>query len=180
MFFAYFRQPKNRPNPMCVSCTPPQHDASLIFFTQHWKVLLHPNQSSLGSVLIVSLRHVPRVAELTRAEMNGFHQIFRQLEPVLEGTFGASLVNLSCERNWAYRKSNPDPPFLNGEPNPHVHWHVVPRYKQRVRFMGVDWQDPAFGEPFIWRKRNIPPDVRLAIIKAIRRKLTIKYVKRVG
>ena len=159
MLLAYRRQPKDRLNAV-------------------WKALLHPNQSSLGSALIVSLRHVSKVGALTRVEMADFHQLFRQLESTLERTFGAALVNLSCERNWAYREKNPVPPFLEGQPNPHVHWHVVPRYRQRVRFMNIEWNDPTFGEPFLWRKKDIPEDVTVGIIHAIRQTLPIEYAKK--
>lgn len=178
MLLAYRRQPRDRPNQVCVSCTPQQNEARLIFFTERWKALLHPNQSGLGSALLVCRRHVSKVGALTQAEIVEFHKVFSQLERALESTFGASLVNLSCERNWAYREQNPDPPFLDGQPNPHVHWHVVPRYKQIVRFMGIEWEDPTFGQPFVWRKKGIPPEVTLAIIRAIRRKLPIEYLNK--
>ena len=56
---------------------------------------------------------------------------------ILEVALGATGVNLSCDRNWAYRERDPDPPFWEGRPNPHVHWHVVPRHRTPVKFRGL-------------------------------------------
>src|SRR5690606_15714930 len=119
--------------------------------------------------------HVPKVGELTQSEMVDFHQLFRCLESSLERSFGADLVNLSCERNWAFRSSNPIPPFLDGKPNPHVHWHIVPRYRKPVHFMGARWDDPTFGEPFVWKEKAIEEDITLGIIQILRRGLPVTY-----
>ena len=141
-------------------------------------MLLHPNQCGLGAVLIVSLRHVASVGKLNVDEAADFHRLFVLLEPALEKVFGASLVNVSCDRNWAFRKANPNPPFFEGRPNPHVHWHVVPRYPRKISFDSVEWSDTTFGEPFVWRKKAVPLGVRVKIIRAIRRKLPISFVKK--
>ncbi len=175
-FTTFRRQPRSWPDPVCVSCTPPGRDGNLIFFTAHWKVLLHPNQCSPGNVLVVSRRHAPKVSALTREEAMDFHRVLRHLEPALETALGATMINLSCDRNWAYRERDPDPPFHDGRPCPHVHWHVVPRFRAPVRFGGLRWVDPTFGEPFRWRHRTVPDNVRRALIHAIRRPLPIKYV----
>jgi diadenosine tetraphosphate (Ap4A) HIT family hydrolase len=176
MLRAFRNQPTDQPTPECVSCTPPEHDGNLIAFSTHWKILLHPNQSAFGNLLIVCLRHVPRISELTDSEFSDFHASYSLVERAIETRLGASLLNLSCERNWAYRDDNPDPPSLNGRPNPHVHWHVVPRYRQAIRFEGIEWDDPNFGDPFVWRKEEVPLSVRQAIIERIRSCLEIEYL----
>jgi diadenosine tetraphosphate (Ap4A) HIT family hydrolase len=148
---AYREQPVDALNPGCIACTSPSGDGTLICFTDHWKAILHPNQAGLGNTLIASLRHVQRLCDLTEEETRDFHAFWRVYEPALLESFGANLLNLSCERNWAYRRRKPDPPLLGGEPNPHVHWHVAVRYKTTVSFMGLDWEE-SWLRP--WRQRG--------------------------
>lgn len=172
---AYRPQPKDLLHPVCISCTPPANDANLICHTSHWKIILHPNQCSIGNTLIVSLRHVPRVSELTEQEALDFYHAWRIYEPALQRCFGTDLLNLACDRNFAFRAVNPEPPLNNGRPNPHVHWHVAARYSSGFSFMGLNWSDPNFGAPFVWRKMEVPTEVRSAIIAKIRSELPVTY-----
>ena len=115
-------------------------------------------------MLIVSLRHVARIGDLADDEIFEFFQLYRLVELAAESALGASMVNLSCLRNWAYRSENPDPPFSNGRPNPHVHWHVAPRYADPVEVAGDTFIDEDFGLELIWRARRIDASAAGAII----------------
>jgi diadenosine tetraphosphate (Ap4A) HIT family hydrolase len=174
--YAYTLQPVGTVNPVCAGCTQPPEDELLIAFTEHFKVILHPNQSSLGNVIIASRRHVARIADFNAAEQAEFIPLFTLIEPALEAAFGAVLVNLYYQRNWAYRTVNPDPPFKDGRPNPHVHCHIVPRYSRPVEFGGRRWVDATFGEPFVWDNVSLPAPLRLAIIERIRSKLPVRFL----
>ena len=172
---AYRTPPQTQLNTECVTCTPPEHDGEIIAFTDLWKVILHPDQSGLGSCLVAPLRHVPRLCDQTPEESIGFFELVRELEPALEHAFGATLINFSCLRNWAYRLHDPDPPFKNGQPNPHVHWHVLTRYARPVTFEGVTFTDEAFGEPFE-PKGESAKGIRREIIERIQGELELEYV----
>ena len=173
---AYTTHPTGPVNPQCASCTQPPEDALLIAFTEHFKVILHPNQCSLGNVIIASRRHVARICDFNAAEMAEFTPLFALVEPALEAAFEAELLNLYYQRNWAYRTQNPDPPFKDGHPNPHAHCHLVPRYSRPVEFDGHRWVDTTFGEPFVWGSVSLPAPLRLAIIARIRSQLPITYI----
>lgn len=164
-FFAFGAPPEAQFEMSCISCTPPDADPETLCFGDHWKVLLHPSQCGLGNVLLATRRHVPRMADLTAEEGREFQILIAMLEPALERAFGATLINMHYQRNWAFRAQNPDPPFKDGRPNPHVHWHVMPRYAEPVVFRGLTFDDPAFGEPFEWRDREVPADIRRAILR---------------
>lgn len=176
MLRAFSVQPQARFDPVCISCTLPEHDPEIIFFSDHWKVILHPSQCGLGSVLLSARRHVPRMADLSTEEGSDFQVVLRALEPALERAFGALLVNMQYQRNWAYQNHDPDPPLKDGRPNPHVHWHIMPRYAAPVSFGNVEFGDPTFGEPFEWREQHVPPSVRQAILVKIQQELDITFV----
>lgn len=167
--------PQTHLNVECITCTQPKDDSETITFTDHWKVILHPDQSGLGSCLVAPLRHVPRLCDQTAEEAADFHVLLSVLEPALEKVFGATLINFSCLRNWAYREHNPDPPFKEGRPNPHVHWHVITRYKSPVTFDGHKFTDPTFGEPFQYRGERAK-DSRGKVIKRIQSYLPLTFI----
>ena len=176
MFRAFSKPPELRLNTECISCTPPDGDPEIIFFSDHWKVVLHPSQCGLGNVLLAPMRHVPRMADLSAEEWTEFQAVIAVLEPALERAFGARLINMHYQRNWAYRAGDPDPPFRNGRPNPHVHWHLTPRYPAAVTVEGAVFDDPTYGEPFEWRNADVPVALRRTIIRRIQEELEITYL----
>lgn len=173
---AFRQQPIANYNRECISCTPPEDDDGIIAFTDHFKAIIHPNQSSLGAVLVATRRHVARIADFSPEEAAEFVPLLAVLEPAMERAFGAPLVNLDYQRNWAFRKENPDPPWRDGKPNPHVHFHIVPRYPDPVEFHGLRWEDPNFGEPFVWGKVAVPAESGLAIIHRIQSHLNLEFM----
>ncbi len=163
------------PDPVCITCTPPEADPDVIVFTEHWKVVLHPDQTMAGACLIGSRRHAPKISALTTDEATDFFSLYAAVELALEQSFGADLVNLSCLRNWAYRDVDPDPPRLDGHPNPHVHWHVAPRYRMSITVAGQTFTDAEFGDELTWTGRRLEHRVRRDIIDRIRRSLPIAF-----
>lgn len=156
-----------RLDPRCVSCTSPEDDVSTIAVSDFWKIVLHPDQTVPGSLLIVSLRHVPKLGLLKPDESADFFDIYRQVEAALESAMGATMVNLSCLRNWAFRENDPIPPLLDGRPNPHVHWHVAPRYREPVVVAGRVFRDEDFGDELRWRGVVASSDEQRQIIATV-------------
>lgn len=46
-------------------------------------------------------------------------------------------MHIECNRNNAFKSE----PF-----NPHVHWHIYPRYKEPVEIADIVFDDPMFGQ----------------------------------
>jgi diadenosine tetraphosphate (Ap4A) HIT family hydrolase len=161
-------------HPVCISCTAPEHDPSTFAVSEHWKVVLHPDQTVPGSLLIVSLRHVPKLSELSTAEAAEFFELATVVERALEAEVGATMVNFSCLRNWAFREVNPVPPLLDGHPNPHVHWHVAPRYRRSVTIGGDEFIDHQYGEELRWEARYVVEEVRTELIRRLTNALDIR------
>ena len=171
---AYRTEPPVALDPACVTCTQPEHDPDVIAFTDHWKIVLHPDQTTAGSCLIGARRHVQKLSSLTTDEASDFHHVVAVLEPALEAVVGADLVNFSCLRNWAYRLEDPEPPYQDGLPSPHVHWHVATRYRQPKVIQGVEFDDVDFGEELVWRQRRIDTVDRRFLLQRIRSALPVQ------
>jgi diadenosine tetraphosphate (Ap4A) HIT family hydrolase len=135
----------------CISCSLPEHQREAIAFSTHWNVIAVPQQFLPGYCLIVARRHIAMISELSTEEWSELYEVNRILEPALIKTFGADLVNFECLRNNAFRVANPVPPFKNGQPNPHVHWHVMPRYSKPVEILDRKFSDECFGSPYHFR-----------------------------
>lgn len=174
---AFKTQPQDNLNTECITCTKPSEDARNILFTEHWKALLHPTQNLLGSCLVAPIRHVHRLCDLTPEENQEFHELIQIFEPALENAFGADLINFMCLRNWAFREDDPDPPFKDGKPNPHVHWHVFTRYKEPVEFEGLTFEDPDFSHPIVFKPNTQSTKlIKDKIIQQIQKQLPIEFI----
>lgn len=133
----------------CYSCQHNQTDVSnFITQNQHWDVFLNPEQSYLGRMVIVARRHVASLSDLTPEEQTNFFNMVKVLEKAVVDAFGASLSNWCCLMNDAYQEANPQP---------HVHWHLRPRYNHSVTFNGMQFIDPEFGHHYS-RERKINVD----------------------
>ncbi len=161
-------------DPLCISCTAPENDPSTFAISEYWELVLHPDQTVPGSLLIVSLRHVPKLSELTQAEATEFFEPAAVVERALEDDLGATMVNFSCLRNWAFREANLVPPMLNGHPNPHVHWHVSPRYRQSVTICAEEFVDHQYGEELRWGARYVTEEVQIELIRRLSKAISIR------
>ena len=133
--------------------------------TQHWTIVLPPNQCLLGRCVVRLRRHTESIAELTDAEMLEFRNVAADLEQAERAAFGATMFNWSCLMNLAYRANPPDP---------HVHWWLVPRYDHPVEFADARFEDPEFGSPYDpARWWQAPKPVHQAMAEVLRRHLSI-------
>jgi diadenosine tetraphosphate (Ap4A) HIT family hydrolase len=129
--------------------------------TPLWRVVLAPNQSLLGTCIIHLKRHTGELANLTQEELLDWFEIVTDMERALQSAFSASMFNWSCYLNHAYRER---------EPNPHIHWWVVPRYRQDVVIRDWHFEDPHFGNPYDHdRWLEVPKEIHQEIVERIRK-----------
>ena len=104
---------------------------------EHWVATLRGNDQTLpGTSFITARRHVESLSSLTPSEQLEFFDIHAQLERAIMQAFGAAVINTSCLMNLAFREEDPEP---------HVHWHLKPRYAEPIEFAGHTFLDPEFG-----------------------------------
>jgi diadenosine tetraphosphate (Ap4A) HIT family hydrolase len=91
-----------------------------------------------------------------------FSKIVREMEVVIKKMFNPALFNWSCFKNATYRSDNPDP---------EVHWHLIPRYDSEVEFYGIKFEDPDFGyipQPIT---REVPREVMYSMLNEFKTNL---------
>ena len=139
----------------------------LIVETDYWIILLASDQRNLGTCVVALKRFEGDLAGLNNDEWQEFSKIVKKLEHALKSAFNTTMFNWGCLMNSSY---------LNDPPNPHVHWHMIPRYKEKKKFSGLTFEDPCFGSSTMKAKvgfRKVAEDVRIKVIKEIRDNLEI-------
>jgi diadenosine tetraphosphate (Ap4A) HIT family hydrolase len=137
----------------------------LILETEYWFILLAPDQKNLGTCVVALKRHEGDLGRLKDEEWQEFSKIVKNLQSALKKAFNSTMFNWGCLMNLSYLKDHPDP---------HVHWHFIPRYKQIIEFEGIIFEDPCFGFSTMKSKqgvRKIPQNVRMKIINRIKKYL---------
>ncbi len=126
--------------------------------TPYWIVFLAPNQSNIGTCVVALKRHYGTLEGLNDQEWLDFADIVKKLEHSLKNSFKATMFNWGALMNKDYMVENPDP---------HVHWHFIPRYRHQVEFEGLKFEDPYFGSMHPRPNRNLPYNIRKRIIEKI-------------
>lgn len=108
----------------------------LLAETPFWQIYLSEQQNYPGRCFIPLRRHAPSLGALTPEEWDELQIILGTLETVLCDELQASHVNFSCLMNGAYTSEYPQP---------HVHFHAVPRFPEPVSFGGMDFVDERYG-----------------------------------
>jgi diadenosine tetraphosphate (Ap4A) HIT family hydrolase len=128
--------------------------ATLIADYKHWVVLLRPAQVTLGSLILGA-----------KGDWTAFSQIppqaFAELAHVTH-CIETGLRNFS-----AYDKINY---LMLMMVDPHVHFHVIPRYAQAQRFEDAALPDAGWpGPPDLAKAATLPAEAQARLRDAIRR-----------
>lgn len=128
--------------------------ATLIADYKHWTVLLRPAQVTLGSLILGA-----------KGEWLAFSQIPPQAFAELAHVTRCLEAGLRSFR--AYDKINY---LMLMMVDPHVHFHVLPRYAAPQRFEDVDFPDTGWpGQPNLAGAVTLPAEVHTRLRDAIRR-----------
>ncbi len=115
------------------------NDEFLLAETEHWKIYLADEQNYPGRCIIPLKRHVSRLSELTREEWDDFHKVVCAVETALIAQLGSTNLNWTCLMNGGYAV----------EPsNPHVHFHLIPRYRNSITIGNQTFIDENFGDHY--------------------------------
>lgn len=121
---------------ICDPCEFMKAPTKQILVTDYWSVGVGNDQPYLGRAFCTLKSHKGKLGELSKDEWDDLQAIFRDLEQRYKKVFGADVINVECNMNHAFKTE----PF-----NPHIHWHIYPRYKNPVEVAGVVFEDPLFG-----------------------------------
>lgn len=139
----------------CDACEFIKAPKNQILATDYWTVGIGNDQPYLGRAYCTLKRHEGTLGDLSKEEWDDLQPIFKELEQRYTNVFGAELINVECNMNHAFKSE----PF-----NPHVHWHIYPRYSSSVEVAGVVFEDSLFGSHIDEDLVNIVDDTVVAEI----------------
>ncbi len=107
------------------------YPASLIADYQHWVVLLRPAQATLGALILACKDDATAFSDISPAAFQEFSRAIKDIETALFSAFSYDKLNY----------------LMLMMVDPHVHFHVLPRYAGRAAFEGISFEDPAWPKP---------------------------------
>ena len=118
----------------------------LLYKSSHWSFYLADIQDYVGRCILVLNRHCACLSELNITEWMELKTIIDKLEYIYKEVLGAELSNWSCLLNNFYKETIP---------NPHLHIHVRPRYKNAIIINKHAYEDTEFSHHYALRKEAL-------------------------
>jgi diadenosine tetraphosphate (Ap4A) HIT family hydrolase len=105
---------------------------SLIREYDSWVVLLRPQQVTLGSLVLACKEEVRAFRDISTDSVGEMHRAIVDIESTLSGLFSYEKINY----------------LMLMMVDPHVHFHVIPRYSRPLTCLGSEFGDPGWpGQP---------------------------------
>ncbi len=101
---------------------------TLIAEWEHWVVLLRPAQVTLGACVLACKEEAKAYSAISEAAAAEQGRIVRDLEQALGFAFNYDKINY----------------LMLMMVDPHVHYHVIPRYEQAQTFGGTTFEDAGW------------------------------------
>lgn len=111
----------------------------LLMESEHWVCFLADNQNYIGRCIIASKSHIESIDKLSNEEWLELKRIIERVQSALKSTLNASHFNITCLMNNAFKSEMP---------SPHMHFHIIPRYKKSVVINNNIYCDRQFGHHY--------------------------------
>ncbi|MBS0185972.1 MAG: HIT family protein [Proteobacteria bacterium] len=121
---------------------------------ENWILYLHPNQCYLGRTYLWAKRHdAVDFVDMNSEEWKEFRKITPHIKQIIQKLFSPDMFNYASLGNIA----------------PHLHVHIIPRYKNIHYFEGLAFNDKRWGKNYspYNRKFSIPLKVHNTIAQLI-------------
>jgi diadenosine tetraphosphate (Ap4A) HIT family hydrolase len=123
------------------------HDRGEVVSTAHWSVVIRRKQVTLGALVLICRHHAESLGRLSPEAAADLPVAARALESMLQAAFRPDKLNYLALMMV----------------DPHLHFHVLPRYSAARELHGYTFQDVAWGGP-PRLDVDTPPD---AVVEAV-------------
>ncbi|MCF8709232.1 HIT family protein [Rhizorhapis sp. SPR117] len=129
------------------------YPATLIRAWPHWLVLLRPAQPTLGSLVLAATADATAFGDLPGAAFTELAEATAAIERALGAAIGYERLNY----------------LMLMMVDPHVHFHVLPRYAGTRQLAGLEIADPGWpGVPKMDEAVTLDQDQLTALIDALK------------
>ncbi len=128
------------------------HPETLIREFRHWAVLVRPAQVTLGSLVLASTSEATRYSDLPAEAFAEQAVAVRAIEKALASFCSYERINY----------------LMLMMVDPHVHFHVIPRYSDSREWKGHSLSDEGWpGPPQLQPARKLEPEQIVALREAL-------------
>ncbi len=128
---------------------------TLIAEYRSWVVLLRPQQVTLGALVLACKEPAVEFSTISAAAFAGLAAAIRDIEAALRDGFAPDKLNY----------------LMLMMVDPHVHFHVLPRYSGEREFAGVRFADPGWpAVPNLGAVTELDPEQRVALTGFLRQR----------
>ena len=113
-----------------------------LYESNNWEVIFGKWSQEFPGYCIISSKK-EKLSDLTEEEWKELGKIEKELERTCNKVLKPTMYNFACLMNNAYRDNE----------KPNVHYHFVPRYKDKTIIVGKEYKDKHFGYNF-WKWSN--------------------------
>ena len=131
----------------CVLCTSDRDQEEILWRNASCRIVLVDDDDYPGYCRVVLRRHIPEMTDLAPAERGSLMEIVFGVEAALRETLRPDKINLASL----------------GNQTPHLHWHVIPRWRNDRCFPDPIWA-PARRHPALARPAADSEALRRALI----------------
>lgn len=129
------------------------HPATLVAEYAHWVVLLRPAAPTLGALVLAAKSDATAFADLAPDAFAELAVVTSRIEAALDAFCGYEKINY----------------LMLMMVDPHVHFHVLPRYSDTRNFDAVDYPDAGWpGMPALAEARTLDGDAIARMTQALR------------
>jgi diadenosine tetraphosphate (Ap4A) HIT family hydrolase len=115
----------------CVLCN--DHDQQVLWRDELCRVIWVDEPDYPGFCRVILNRHVAEMTDLPAQERNWLMEVVFAVESTVRDTLDPDKINLASLGNMV----------------PHVHWHVIPRWRTDRHFPGSIWSAPQNDNPHL-------------------------------
>jgi diadenosine tetraphosphate (Ap4A) HIT family hydrolase len=133
----------------CLLCLPSRYP--LIWSNSDFRVVLINDHSYPGYCRVESIAHVKEMTDLSDSRRHEFMRIVFMVEEALRSHLVPEKINLATL----------------GNITPHLHWHIIPRYKYDNHFPESIWSNPKRAI-----EKELSEPESLILIEDIQKKLS--------
>lgn len=132
------------------------YPATLVKEFEHWIVLLRPAQPTLGSLVLAAKGEATAFGDLPGAAHAELKQVTAAIEAALGDFIGYARLNY----------------LMLMMVDPHVHFHVIPRYEGAREFAGTTFRDAGWpAVPQLGEAVKLDASAIEALVGELRRRL---------
>ena len=126
------------------------YSENLIKEYDYWVVLYRPQQVTIGSLVLICKENKFNLGDLSNSSFAEFKRVIQDIEIFLQKKLGANKINYIALMMV----------------DPHVHFHIIPRYSSKITINEKNYYDIYWPKPpSILDKIDIDESEKLYLIK---------------